>query len=386
MFGRYRVRNRVAPLKGFQQARQSLAYVACLDWEASTRSAQIETLTVIIPGLRGVADLPSAGQPEPGSTALAQWLGRGVRVCDLPSGYERMLLTLAGYPVAPAEDAPVAAFARVGEGKAQQTGWWMRADPVHLRADRDQLILFPPAMLELTEAEAQGLTHDCNRLFAQDGWNLEALHPRRWYLHLDEDPELRTYDLDEAIGKAVADFLPRGAQRRRWQTLLTEVQMALHAAQVNSVRESQGQLMANSVWLWGSGPLPAAQPLPWQSVWAREPFAVGLARHSQVPCEVPGEIEPIIDAARRGPALLVWDGVRDVWARGDRTDYIAAVQAAYDGWITPVYEAVRDRRIESAVLATDGGLAFRLDKSMLRRFWRRGRLLSEAYATLVIGD
>lgn len=359
--------------------------MARLDSEAITRSTQIDTLTIIIPGLRGVADLASSGQTEPRSTALARWLGRGERVRHLPAGYERGLLSLAGYLAAPAEDAPVAAFARLGEGQSPAPGWWMRADPVHLRADRDQLILFPPAVLDLTVAEAQGLVHECNRLFAEDGWHLEALHPRRWYLHLDTDPGIRTYDLDEASGKAVADFLPRGAQRRRWQTLLTEVQMALHAAEANSARQQRGQVAANSVWLWGSGPLPPAQPLPWQRVWTQEPFAAGLARHSQVPCEAPAGIGQVLEVAG-GPALVVWHGVREAWASGDRAAYIAAVQAAYDEWIAPVYEAVRTKRLASALLVSDGGLAFRLDKAKLRRFWRRGPQLGDSYATLARGD
>jgi len=332
-----------------------------------------------------VTELPP-GHGEPHSRALARWLGRGLRVRDLPSGYERMLLALAGYPVDPAADAPVAALARLGEGPPPEAGWWIRADPVHLRADRDRLILFPPAVLDLTAAEAHSLADACNRLFASDGWRLQALHPRRWYLHLDENPGLRTYDLDEAVGKAIADFLPRGPQRRRWQTVLTEVQMILHGAEVNLARQSRGRMIANGVWLWGSGTLPPAQPLPWKSVWAEDPFAVGLARHSQVPCESPGHCARAIEAARSGPALVVWQGVREAWASGDTASFMAAVQVACELWIAPVYEAVRSQRIANALLATDRGVAFSVDKSGLRRFWRRGRRLSDTYAALALGE
>lgn len=359
---------------------------ADLNLESSTLSTHNHSLTLVIPGLQGVTELPRAGHAEPQSRSLARWLGRGTRLRDVPSGYERMLLALAGYLLDPAEDAPVAALARLGEGQSPQSGWWIRADPIHLRADRDRLILFPPAVLDLTAAEAISLADACNPLFAGDGWRLEALHPRRWYLHLDENPGLRTYDLDEAVGKAIADFLPRGPQRRRWQTVLTEVQMVLHGAEANLARQSRGRLIANGVWLWGSGPLPPAQPLPWRSVWADESFAVGLARHSQVPCERPAHCAAVIEAARSRPALVVLHEVRDAWASGDTAHYMAAVKAACDDWITPVYEAVRSGRVASALLATDRGLAFSLDKAGLRRFWRRARRLTDRYATLAVGD
>lgn len=346
----------------------------------------MDALTLVIPGLRALSELPGTGQAEPHNAALGRWLGRGVRLRHLPSGYERMLLALAGYCVAPAADAPVAAFARLGEGQAPQAGWWMRADPVHLRADRDRLILFPPAALDLTLSEAQSLAQDCNRLFAEDGWRLEALHPRRWYLHLDQDPGIRTYDLDEATGKTVGDFLPRGAQRRRWQTVLTEVQMVLHAAEANTARQRRGGLVANGLWLWGSGTLPAAQPLALHSMWTEEPFAMGLARHSQVPCAAPTTAEQVIDAACRGPAMVAWHGVHEAWASGNKTDYFEAVQTVCDAWIAPVYEAVRAKRLPTALLASDGGFGLRIDSAGARRFWRRGRRLSDSFADLTTGE
>lgn len=346
----------------------------------------MDALTLVIPGLQGITSLSATEQRESQHPALTRWLGRGVRLRHLPSGYERMLLALAGYSVAPGEDVPVAAFARLGDGQPLHPGWWMRADPVHLRADRDRLILFPPGALDLTQSEAQSLAEVCNRLFIEDGWRVEALHPRRWYLHLDQDPGIRTYDLAEAIGKTVGDFLPRGVQRRRWQTVLTEVQMMLHGAETNTARQTRGQLAANGLWLWGSGALPAVQPLPWHSVWTEEPFAAGLARHSQVCCEAPGAAEQVIDAARRGPTILAWHGAQEAWASGDKAGYLAAVRSVCDAWIAPVYEAVRAKRLTSALLATDGGLAVRIDASVVRRFWRRGGQLSDSFAALALGE
>jgi hypothetical protein len=62
----------------------------------------------------------------------------------------------------------------------------------------------------------------------------------------------------------------------RW---LNEVQMFLHGHPVNEAREACGKPVVNSLWLWGGGRQPAAQPATYSSVWSDNPLAAGPGRH-----------------------------------------------------------------------------------------------------------
>nr|NIS42121.1 hypothetical protein [Desulfuromonadales bacterium] len=70
---------------------------------------------------------------------------------------------------AAANDLPAAAVSALGEGLDVSNGWWLRADPVHMVADRDQLYLSAYKALELSQSEVDELVAELNRLYADDG-------------------------------------------------------------------------------------------------------------------------------------------------------------------------------------------------------------------------
>ena len=93
-------------------------------------------------------------------------------------------------------DLPVAAVARLGEGGVlDDNAWWLRADPVCLLPQGGGLLLQPGAELGLTLAQARALVDEILRVFAADGWHLEAPVAHRWYLRLANPPDVQTTPL-----------------------------------------------------------------------------------------------------------------------------------------------------------------------------------------------
>ncbi len=60
----------------------------------------------------------------------------------------------------------------------------------------------------------------------------------------------------DITGKAIIDSLPRGDGADMLINIMNHAQMVLHSHPVNAQRKEQGQLPANSVWLWGHGKMP----------------------------------------------------------------------------------------------------------------------------------
>src|SRR5512141_357055 len=97
----------------------------------------MNSVHLVIPDLllsNDIAADVSAGLSLP---ALQKLLGRGHSEILAPVPLENMLCELFGVPCQ--DDAPIAAISAAFDGLA--TGCWLRADPVHLNLQRDQLLL-----------------------------------------------------------------------------------------------------------------------------------------------------------------------------------------------------------------------------------------------------
>ena len=218
---------------------------------------------------------------------LEGWLSRG----DRTETFGRDgLATLCGHFGVAAEsgsDLPTAPLAALGDGlETDAAPFWLHADPVFLRPDRDRLLLFDERVLDPTSAEAQSLAHLFNHHFAEDGIRLHVPNPTRWYLAVPGPPGVQTQPLHEAVGRDIRRFLPTGEGVRRWNGLMNEVQMLFHGADVNREREAAGKPPINGLWLWGGGRLPAVQPQERVGrVIGDHPLARGLAQWAGLPWE-----------------------------------------------------------------------------------------------------
>ncbi len=255
-----------------------------------------------------------------------------------------------------AGDIHEAPFTRLADGGTPDEGWWLRADPVHLAPDRDQLVLMPESVLELAHAETHALSEAFNRLFSGDGWHLEFPQVLRGYLLCPKPLDAVTHDPAPFVGGAVLAAMPSGPDAPRLKSLMSEVEMLFHTHAVNTAREEAGRPPINSLWFWGGGRLPAVTGVAPLQIVSDLPLVQGLARWARREAVPSASVKHIdTDSLIALPA-------------GD----LAALER---DWFTPLFAALKDGRLTHLDIHLGGLGDFVLDRSGAQRFWRRGRPL-----------
>lgn len=275
---------------------------------------------------------------------------------------------------------PAGACTELGAGGEPGTACWARADPVHLRVMRDRLILVPGAALNLTAEETASLCAAVNEHFGER-LGLRMAEPERWTARLAEEMAIEAPSPLEIAGRDVDLGRPAGADAARSHKLMNEAQMVLHSHPVNEARETQGLASVNSIWLWGAGRQPKIEGAPWQSVSARDPLVLGLARaagarHRPLPASAGAWLER---APEEGRHLLALDMLRAPHALGLTGEYQDTLAALERDWFAPLLSALRAKRIGMvSVHAPDGERSLSVETvgGDLRRIWRRPRAIA----------
>lgn len=229
-------------------------------------------LVLIVPGL--------LARP-PHELAAVRTLAKLARYADPPrverNGLAAALFTAIGV----AATTPVAPLAFLGAGADPANDYVLCADPVHLVADRDTVVL-AQTVDDLSESDAQALIRLLDRHFAEDGLRFEALRPDAWFARRNKRADIVTTPVDAARGRDLIGQLPRGAESGTWKRWQNEIQMLLHEHPVNVAREAQGKPAANAIWFAGAGTLADVTSLPDTTVTAPTTrlgdLAYGIAR------------------------------------------------------------------------------------------------------------
>lgn len=312
---------------------------------------------LLVPGLLG--PMPRL-EPErlPRFPHLERILARADQQ-TAPNGYEHTLFELFGLQLEIDAELPTAAIRYLADTELLPEGPLLQADPVHLRADQDRLLLFDRPVADLDATEASAFVEAVNQHFGDDGWRLEAPTPGRWYVHLTKAPRLKTQPLSAAVGRNIDLVQPTGVDAGYWQQCLTELQMLFYSLPVNAERESQGRLPVSGLWLHGGGELPSRSPRGFAVLEGGDALARGLQALS----------EEIREEHRLLISLDAWRAVQDADA---------------ESWLA----ALRHIEAQVAKLVGEGGLnlypatgtcyEFRLSHRM--RLWRRTRTLSTLLA------
>jgi len=232
------------------------------------------------------------------------------------------------------EPVPVAAIARLGEGRDAQ-GQWLRADPVHLRVENDGLVLHHPAALSLSLEEAHALAGSLATQFRADGLEFDVVATERWYVRYPGAAPL-TVPLGDAFGRNIFGLLPKGGGDVSWANLLTEAQMVLSGHAVNEGREPA----VNSVWFWGEGPAPASLPHRYDAIHADDPFARGVARLSGARMEPRAERLRNVTGNAGESVLAVVDTLVRALRGGDADAWLAAAAALDSDWFAGLGDAI----------------------------------------------
>ena len=334
-------------------------------------SPAVRTLTLLTPGL--LDNAPRTGPPA--APALARLLARSDRDPDPCTDQDLAVLAAFGISVPEDSVAPVAPITRFLDTGMADASCWMRADPVHLAADRDRLLLADATTVPVDRSEADALIRDIGAALAELDGRLEAPAPTRWYLRTDHCPDMSTSPPRAAAGSDAGSFLPSGPDAAHWSALLNEIQMVLHASAVNTEREERGLPAINSLWFWGAGHLPQPRRAPWAGVWSDDPVAAGLAGLARIPAHpLPAGAQAwLAQAGAPGEHLVLVDGIGTAVRQGGAAAWSALLQAFEREWIVPLVAALRARRLDQLRLRPLNGRHYRVDRGALRRFWRRAR-------------
>lgn len=335
-------------------------------------------LTLVIPGLL-VTDTPDgAGEHAASYPRLAAFeclLSRAVVKPAANQSIEHLLLSLFGLEQRETDELPVASITRCYDAGEINSGWWMRADPVHVQPGLDSVLMFGNHLVDINAQEATLLVDELNRHFATEGWTIEVHHTHRWYLHHPHAPVLKTWPLQQVIGRNIHSFLPTGDDATSWHGLLNEVQMVLHTSSVNQAREERGEPMINSLWFWGSGTIPTVPPQKWQGVWSNDPLIQGLAiAGGMEPRPLPASaIEWNKSSQHEGDCLVVIDEAALAHTCGNTQDWQHCLQRLEAEWGEPLLTALKAGELSSLSLYPGNGFVYHTDASLMRRWWKRVR-------------
>lgn len=305
--------------------------------------------------------------------ALEKILSRGILLdSNAVQSMEALLCSLFSVP--DHGNAPVAAISAAFD--ALGDGCWLRADPVHVRLQREQVVLLPNVQIEASEAAS--FCGSLNEHFADRGLEFFAPHSNRWYVRLDSMPEITTVPLSQAGGRDIHGSLPTGVEARRWHQIFNEVQMLLFAHPINEAREARGDVSVNSLWFWGGG----------GQVDVQADFSCASSDEVMVQmlCNSPGipfaAWSRAWDASGANGAseLLVWSGLRAALQRGDLSAWRCALQDFETGYAAPLWQALRAGRIAHLQVDVQGGDNLRkiaLTRGDSWAFWRKSKPLAD---------
>ena len=330
----------------------------------------MKSVHLVIPDLFLPKDIAAEVCADLRLPALEKLLARGRSENLQAAPLENHLCELFGMTCA--ADAPVAAVSAAFDGLAE--GFWLRADPVHLRLQRDQMLL--AGVLPGVDEAAQ-FCASLNDYFSGQGMEFFAPHPQRWYVRLEALPRIRTTPLSGVLGENVRGELPTGEDAARWHQLFNEIQMVLFAHPLNEAREARGELPVNSVWLWGGGNSVPLLNDNYDYVSSDEILVEMFAAAAGIPFSAWPKHWNIRGEEKR---LLVWTGLRSALQRGDLAAWRDALQDFETGYAQPLWQALLSGKLAQLrldILGEHGIRRLSLKRGDTWAFWRRARRLAE---------
>jgi len=265
-------------------------------------------LTLFIPGFFGpISETPSGITPDVPAIEKCFRFGKSKNIQarnNQATGFTQTLFQLFGFSKQQ-YDYPVAAVTRLVDNDHDLEGFWMRADPVHLRPERDAVVLLDNSSFNLDKHEALILAADLQQVFTERDIELEAPTNNRWYIKLKQLPEISTTPIHEVVGNDIDRHSANGDNKVLWDQLSNEAQMGLHNCPLNDEREQRGELPVNGIWLWGAGELPKPEKQIWSRVFADEVTTQGLSILTGTPyADLPDSFEALINNTEEHDHIL----------------------------------------------------------------------------------
>ena len=254
------------------------------------------------------------------------------------------------------------------DGLLPGDAYWLRADPVGISMQRDQMVL--RGDIDLSEAEAAQLCSSLNSQFAGDGLRFVAPHPQRWYLQLEQTPDMETHPLPQVVGADMHAHLPYGGDALSWHKVLNEIQMLFYEHAVNQAREMGGKPAVNGVWLWGGGKYKSGLLKPFSRTVGDSELAYAFAQAAGIPVEAGMSSDSL---AEQGDLLLVNESLRIALQKADIGQWRSALLLFENTQVQPLLAALAAGQIEKITLDVPGENSSRryvLTRGSWWKFWR----------------
>ncbi len=127
---------------------------------------------------------------------------------------------------------------------------FLLCEPTYLRLDRNRLLISEAELLQLAEDEAKQYIELINNHFNNE-IKIYYIHEELWLLghNYSTNKHIRPPIID-IIGENIDDYMDRDNDYgHKLNTIINEIQMLLYNCAYNKLRESDGLLSLNSVWL-----------------------------------------------------------------------------------------------------------------------------------------
>ena len=323
-----------------------------------------KALVLIVPGMLA---LPTERIAAMRSLAtLAQYAG--APACEA-RGIAAALFSAIGVP----EATPVAPLALLGAGSDPAGDYVLCADPVHLIADRDTVILVR-TVDDLSRDDANALLQMLDQHFASDDLRFEAVQPDAWFARRSHAPDIATTPVDAARGRKLFASLPRGVEAGTWKRWQNEIEMLLHEHPINAAREARGEAPVSAIWFWGGGRIADIGAMPLTAVTASPGhvghLARGLALHGGGAIATLQDSEDLMQTMTRANALAAAHRDAAIVA-------LVVLPAGVDAgvletnWLAPALDELGAHRVDALHLIADGNGNAATWTARAPTFWRR---------------
>ena len=267
-----------------------------------------------------------------------------------------------------------------------QGKWLLRADPVFIAPDRDQLIMTRIEEADLSMSEAEQLVDQINGFFKsyqeESFWTLKAVNPQRWYIISDKAIELDSAPPEKVYGKPLKNFLPSGKDSDHWRNLFNEFQMILHQSPVNQMRIQSKKLPINSLWLWGAVPYIAQEALKSQcvfdKVYTNNPVATGLARQGDADVSELQAYQSSMEDSYDN-RLYVIESPGECLHNQDLFSWVSELKKLEHDFFKPLLSDLKSGKLRQLELVSPSGNYLTIDRKHLRRWWKKIRPFKSFY-------
>lgn len=278
--------------------------------------------------------------------------------------------------------APITLEADGAENVKAGADYWVRADPVHLRIEHDQILLADSRVFRVSMEEADQFTRLLNRHFEENGQEMVfvPLRPDRWYLRVTAISPAETHLLSEVANKGINELLPFGTNHIVWRGLFNEIQMLLHEHPLNQSREAHGEPAINGTWFWGGGIMPQSITSPYTHVWSDDVLAGSLALASGTnQTRLPLDAATWHQSATPGNHLVVLDSLYGKAQYADAYGWRESLKELERKWFAPLLAMSKQGKFNQltlTVISNHKTKTFDLRRGDLRKFWRSAKPLS----------